>query len=176
MRRDFLFSFLSLFFEILQMVRLFCLYFEILGEKILSIFFSFSFLKYFKRWEDTILLVFFLKLLQMMTEDFVSKPLKLLYENYKTSMEARNVPRGSPHVWINSIRLISITKENGNKKRIVNQAKSGWNGIKVRPWIPKLLSENSRLKRLFSLGDTYRPMCSRHRLLCKTLGIELAEQ
>ena len=137
------------------MVRLFCLYLEILGEKILSTFFSFSFLKYFKRWEDTILLVFFLKLLQMMTVDFVSKPLKLLYENSKTSMEARNVPRGSPHVWINSIRLISITKENGNKKRIVNQAKSGWNGIKVRSWIPKLLSERSRLKRLFSLGDTY---------------------
>ena len=113
----------------------------------------------------------FLKLPQMMMVDFVSKLLKLLYENSKTSMEARNVPRGSPHVWINSIRLISITKENGNKKRIVNQAKSGWNGIKVRPWIPKLLSENSRLKRLFSLGDTYRPMCSRHRLLCKTLGI-----
>ena len=120
-RRDFLFSFLSLF------------------------------LKYFKRWEDKILLVFFFKLLQMKTVDFV---LKLLYENPKTFMEARNVPRGSPHVWINSIRLISITKENGNKKRIVNQAKSGWNGIKVRSWIPKLLSERSRLKRLFSLGDT----------------------
>ena len=153
------------------MVRLFCLYFENTWWKDAFHFLFFFLFEILQTVRGPYSSRLFFKLLQMMTVDFVSKPLKLLYENYKTSMEARNVPRGSPHVWINSIRLISITKENGNKKRIVNQAKSGWNGIKVRPWIPKLLSENSRLKRLFSLGDTYRPMCSRHRLLGKTLGI-----
>ena len=63
---------------------------------------------------------------------------KIYLQLPRSSLEAKSPRRFSPLAFELKLFMEWSTTKEHIKKGIVNQAKSGWNGIKVRSWIPKL--------------------------------------